>query len=130
MLFLLLGLGLVAFSARYRFTSRGFRSATDMDAETNDRWRFGFFIVWTLSLPLLWVLEWYGWYGLYQHWQNMPNPLPEFTYGRKVISDVWTGVAAVLGLLAWNKKPEFTQRDPIDFDGTPGDVAKGGPQIG
>ena len=68
-----------------------------MDEETNDRWRFGFFVGWTLFLPLVWLVEWYGWYGFYEDWQNMPNPLPAFTYGRKVISDFWTGV----GGCAW-----------------------------
>ena len=104
-LFVLLGLGLVGLSARYRFTSKPMFGSTTMNEGTNDRWRFGFFVGWTLFLPLVWLLEWYGWYGIYRDWQNMPNPLPEFTYGRKVISDLWTGVAAVLGLLAWNKKP-------------------------
>jgi hypothetical protein len=80
-------------------------SSAAMDEETNDHWRFGFFLAWTLFLPLVWLVEWYGYLGLYNNWQNMPSPLPEFTYGRKVISDLWTAVAAVLGLLAWNKKP-------------------------
>ncbi|MEN3375193.1 MAG: hypothetical protein V7604_548 [Hyphomicrobiales bacterium] len=104
-LFIVLGLGLVGLSTRYRFTSRTAYKSAAMDEETSDRWRFGFFVGWTLFLPLVWLLEWYGWYGFHKDWQNMPQPLPEFTYGRKVISDLWTAVAAVLGLLAWNKKP-------------------------
>ena len=102
-LFFILGFVLIAVSARYRFTSRTVFGSKAMDEATSDRWRFGFFITWTLLLPLLWLLEWYGYFGLYKHWQNVPNPLPAFTYGRKVISDLWTAVAVVLGLLAWNK---------------------------
>ncbi len=104
-LFVIVGLALVVLSAWYRFTSQWVFSSTEMTEAANDRWRFMFFVGWTLSLPLVWLAEWYGYLGLYHHWQNMPNPLPEFTYGRKVISDLWTAVAAVLGLLAWNKKP-------------------------
>ena len=44
-LFVLLGLGLVGFSARYRFTSRPMFGSATMNEETNDRWRFGFLFV-------------------------------------------------------------------------------------
>jgi ABC-type Fe3+ transport system permease subunit len=104
-LYVVAGLGLVGFSARYRFTSKGMFKSTEMDEATNDRWRFWFFIGWTLSLPLVLLVEWHVLYGgLYEHWK-LSKPFPEFTYGRKVISDLWTAVAAVLGLLAWNTKP-------------------------
>jgi hypothetical protein len=95
-LYFLVGLGLVAISAVFRL------GPSFMDEATNDWWRFGFFIAWTLFLPFVWLIEWYGPDG---YWLNPPNPILPFTYGRKVISDVWTAVAAVLGLLAWNKKP-------------------------
>jgi len=103
--YVLAGLGLVGLSARLRF------GTTTLDEATNDGWRFVFFIVWTLSLPLLWFWEWWGveWSGFgglaWKH-PDARGPMPELAYGRKVVSDVWTAVAVVLAALAWNKKPE------------------------
>lgn len=99
-----LELGLVAISVRFRL------GPTTLDEATNDRWRFGFFIAWTLSLPLLWLWEWWGvevggFGGLAWKTPDVRGAMPELTYGRKVVSDMWTAFAAVLGLLAWNKRP-------------------------
>lgn len=96
-IYIFIGLGLVGTSGTLRFTSG---SMTDT---VNDRWRFLFFIGWTLSLPLALLVEYHcpNWF-----WPQPPHPLTlDFTYGRKVISDVWTAVAAVLALLAWNTRP-------------------------
>jgi hypothetical protein len=74
-----------------------------MTDATNDRWRFLFFVGWTLILPLALFLEVYG---PYWFWPKPPDPMTlSFTYPRKVISDVWAAVAVVLAALAWNKKP-------------------------
>jgi hypothetical protein len=101
----IIGLILVFLSARYRLTSSWLVSDSAFDEATSDRWRFYFFIAWTLLLPLVWLGEWFVYFGLYGNWHNMPPSMPEFTYTRKVISDLWSAIAVVLGLLSWNKSP-------------------------
>jgi len=101
----LLGLGFVGVSARYRFTSRTVFRSRAIDEVANDRWRFGFFVVWTLLLPLALLVEVHCPPGF---WPKPPDSLTlDFTYKRKVISDVWTAVAVVLAALAWNKPPQL-----------------------
>jgi hypothetical protein len=101
-LYVLLGLGLIAASVLSRTTKSPF------DAETSPSWRFGFFVLWTLSLPLVWLWEWWGveicgFGGL--GWKSPTEfpSVPALVYGRKVVSDLWAAVAVVLAALAWNK---------------------------
>jgi hypothetical protein len=64
-------------------------------------------IVWTLALPV---------YSLWE-WQTQPPPsaanFRAFQYSHKVLSDVWTAVAVVLGLLLGIKKAAIARRGPV-----------------
>jgi hypothetical protein len=111
-----IGIFLVVVSAKYRLWGRTLWRGTAMDDATNDQRRFIFFIAWTLFLPLVWFWEMWGaevkGFGG-QGWHTGPSNssnIPWFTYGRKVISDVWAAVSVVLAALAWNKKPEVQAR--------------------
>jgi hypothetical protein len=113
LLFVGLGFALVGVSIRYRFTSKPVWFGSKLDEETNDRWRFAFFIGWTLSLPLALLVEIHC---PNRFWPEPRHPLTlDFTYARKVISDLWAAVAVVLAALSWNKKPEKAQaRNQMD----------------
>jgi hypothetical protein len=49
------------------------------------------FAIWTLLPPSLWFIQWLV--------HGLPPNLPEVTFERKVISDLWAAIAVVLGLL-------------------------------
>jgi hypothetical protein len=97
------GLILVVVSALSRIKRAPF------DAETRTSWRFVFFAVWTLSLPLFLLWDWWGsqWNESFggNGWKPPESfkSVPHWTYGRKVVSDVWAAVAVVLAGLSWNK---------------------------
>ena len=62
--------------------------------ETNPKIRLALFIAWTLLAPFVFLLEWH----VFQY-RPPAGELMAFTYGRKVISDLWAAIAIALGLL-------------------------------
>jgi hypothetical protein len=97
--FAVVGIVLVGLSAAFRAgRPKGF--ALDSKGQnTTDSWRLWMFIGWTLALPLWWLVEWYVYAA-----PSPPANFPAFQYGRKVVTDLWTAIAVVLGLLFGIKK--------------------------
>ena len=57
------------------------------------------FALWAVSLPIYFLWEW-KYYGA-----PPANEMAIFQYGHKVMSDVWTGVVAFVGVLFAIRKP-------------------------
>ena len=57
------------------------------------------FGLWTLSLPVYFLWEWHA------HPTPPASEMAAYQYGHRVVSDVWTAIAAVLGVLFGVRKP-------------------------
>lgn len=103
---LLLAVVVAAIMVGLSVASRTQRSP--FSAANASSWRFSFFVIWVLLLPLVLLWEWwgvevFGFGGLGRKPVTEIPSVPALTYGRKVISDLWAAVAVVLAALAWNK---------------------------
>jgi divalent metal cation (Fe/Co/Zn/Cd) transporter len=98
LVFTLAGL-LLIIASLLLWSGRPRRYALNKDGQNQTQtWRAAILIVWTLALPAYSLWEWL------KLGSQPPSNFAAFQYGHKVLSDVWTAVAVVLGLLFGIKK--------------------------
>jgi hypothetical protein len=68
-------------------------------ADNGQTFRGVLFALWAVSLPLYFLWEWQT------HPAPPANEMAIYQYGHKVISDVWTAIAAFVGVLFAIRKP-------------------------
>ena len=93
-----LGLALVATSSTLWVKAPTGAAIDRGESDTTQKLRLYIFIGWTLLIPAIMLIE----------WMTIERPtginVPPFAYGRKVVTDLWTAIAAVLALLWGIKK--------------------------